>query len=326
MRAFYTVIFCVLLMACGDNKKEDDKQKYLPASNGNLNSISVVVDNLLWEDNLGESIRSIFAAPLNGLPNDEPLYRMRQIPPQVFDGFATRSRIILKIEKGSETASTKIMNDVLAKPQTIAVVSGKTDRDIIAELEENKGKIMDAFNKEEIQEKQRRINLSLLKDEDMETKLGFTIDIPSAYKIAKATDDFFWIRKSLSNTKTMDLMFYEVPLETISKDSTTMDIVKMRNNITKTKIPGEDDIYMTVEDAYAPFLFKTIVDNKEAYEVRGVWEVKGQYMAGPFITYAIKDEVNKRYLIADGYVYAPSLEKREYIFELESIIKSIEIK
>ncbi len=48
--------------------------------------------------------------------------------------------------------------------------------------------------------------------------------------------------------------------------------------------------------------------------------------AGPFITYAIEDEVNKRYLIADGYVYAPSLSKSEYIFELESIIKSITIK
>lgn len=326
MKAFYSIVLCMLLLTCGE-KKENDKTIYLPASNGNLNSISVVVDNQLWDDAVGETIRSIFAAPLTGLPVDEPLFNMRQIPPQVFDGFTTRSRTILKIEKGNLKPSTKIVNEAFAKPQTVAVVGGKTNEDIVNQLIENKAKILDAFNKEEVKEKQRRIKLSLLTDEEMENKLGFTVNIPSAYRISKSTDDFFWIRKNLSNSKTMELMFYEVPLESISKgDSTIVDIVKMRNNITKTEIPGEDDIYMAVEDAYAPSMFKAIIDNKPAYEVRGLWEMKGFTMAGPFITYAIEDKVNNRYLIADGYIYAPSLEKRDYIFELESIIKSIKIK
>ena len=297
-----------------------------PASNGNLNTISVVADNVVWEDKVGENIRHIFAAPLNGLPTEEPMFNMRQIPTQVFDGFAARSRIVLKIEKGNVEATTKIVHEAFAKPQTVVVVGGKTDQDIIAQLEENKAKIIDAFTKEEVKEKQRRIKLSLLKDEVMENKLGITINIPSVYRITKDEDNFFWIRKNLSNSKTMELMFYEVPFETISKgDSTIMDIVKMRDEITKTKIPGEDGIYMAVEDSYAPSMFKTIIDNKPAYEVRGMWLMQGFTMAGPFITYAIEDKINNRYLIADGYVYAPSLEKRDYIFELESIIKSIKI-
>ena len=325
MKVLNTVLFCVLLLACGE--KKDDSKIYLPASNGNLNSISVVIDNQLWESAVGDSIRNIFAAPLNGLPVPEPLFSMRQIPPQVFDGFTTRSRIVLKIEKGNVEARTKIVKEAFAKPQTVAVVGGKTNNEIIAQLGENRDKIIDAFNKEEVKEKQRRINLSLLADEEMEKKLGFTINIPSAYRISKASDDFFWIRKNLSNAKTIELMIYEVPLETISKgDSTIIDVVKMRNKITKSKIPGEDDIYMVVEDAYAPALFNTIIDNKSTYEVRGIWEMEGYTMAGPFITYAIEDKINNRYLVADGYVYAPSLEKRDYVFELESIIKSITIK
>lgn len=326
MRALYAVVLCLLLLSCGDEKKGDN-QKYLPASNGNLNTISVVVDNQLWEANIGETIRNIFAAPLTGLPVDEPLFGMRQLPPQVFSDFTTRSRIILKIEKGNIEPSTKIVNEAFAKPQTVAVIGGKTNQDIIDQLEANKDKIIDAFIKEEVKEKQRRIKLSLLADEAMEKTLGFTINIPSAYRISKATDDFFWVRKNLSNSKTMELMFYEVPFSTISKsDSTVVDMVKMRNEMTKTKIPGEDGIYMAVEDAYAPSLFEAIIDNKPAFEVRGLWEMQGFTMAGPFITYAIEDKVNNRYVIADGYVYAPSLEKRDYIFELESIIKSINIK
>ncbi|MDH7913722.1 DUF4837 family protein [Winogradskyella sp. SYSU M77433] len=326
MKALYALLLCITVLAC-DEKKQSDKQVYLPESNGNLNSISVVVDNTLWEGSIGENIRSIFAAPLMGLPVDEPLFHMRQIPPQVFDGFATRSRIILKIEKGNLKPVTKIVNNEFAKPQTVAVIGGKTDKEIVEQLKENAAKIIDAFNKEEVKEKQRRIKLSLLDDAKMESKLGFTINIPSVYRISKADDDFFWIRKNLSNSKTMELMFYEVPLESISKgDSTIVDIVKLRNEITKNKIPGEDDIYMKVEDAYAPGMFETIIDNKPAYEVRGLWTMEGYTMAGPFITYLIEDKINNRYLVADGYVYAPSLDKREYIFELESIIKSIKIK
>lgn len=326
MRALYTIMFCMLLMACGESKKENN-QAYLPASNGKLNHISVVVDNLLWEGNVGESIRSVFASSLTGLPLDEPMFNLKQIPPQVFDGFATRSRIILKIEKGAEESATKIANEALAKPQTIVIISGKTDQDIIAQINENKAKIIDAFNKEEVKEKQRRIKKSLLDVGEIEKGLGFSVNMPTAYKISKPDDNFFWVRKHLSNTKTIELMFYEVPMETISKgDSTIIDIVKMRNTITKTKIPGEDGIYMEVEDAYAPALFSTIIDNKPAHEVRGLWDMVGYSMAGPFITYAIEDRVNNRYIIADGYVYAPSLDKRDFVFELESIIKSITIK
>ena len=326
MRVLYSILFCVFLFSCGD-KKEGNNQIYLPASNGNLNNISVVIDNQLWEGGIGENIRNIFAAPLNGLPTDEPMFKIRQIPNQVFDGFATRSRIVLKIEKGNVETTTKIVNEAFAKPQTVAVIGGKTDKDIISQLKENKEKIIDAFNKEEVKEKQRRINLSLLVDDDMEKKLGFTVNMSSAYRISKSSNDFFWVRKNLTNNKTIELMFYEVPIETISSgDSTIVDIINMRDEITKTRIPGEDGIYMAVEDAYAPSMFKTIIDNKPAYEVRGLWEMKGFTMAGPFITYAIEDKINDRYLVADGYVYAPSLEKRDYIFELESIIKSIKIK
>jgi len=328
MRALYSILFCVLLLACGD-KKKDDSKIYLPDSNGSLNTISMVVDNQLWEGSVGENIRNIFAAPLNGLPTDEPMFSMKQIPPQVFDGFAARNRIVLKIEKGNPEASTKIVNEVFAKPQTIAVVTGKTNKDIIAQLKENKDKIIDAFNKEEVKAKLSRINKSLLDDAAIEKALGISIVMPSVYKIGKAEGDFLWIRKPLSGSSanTLDLMLYEVPMATISKgDSTIVDIVNMRNQITKTKIPSEDEIYMKVEETYAPSMFTTIIDNKPAYEVRGIWNMEGATMAGPFITYVIEDKINNRYVVADGYVYAPSFAKRNYIFELEAMIKSIKIK
>ena len=211
MRLIITILCFALFFSC--NNGEGGNQKYLSSSSGNINSISVVSDNIVWDGDVGESIRSIFAAPLEGLPQDEPIFSLTQIPTQVFSDFATRNRIILKIEKSDE-AKVSIHRNVYAKPQTVVLVKGKTNQEIISQLESNAPKIIDAFNKEEVREKLRRINKSLLKDEAMEQALGFKVDIPSAYRIAKAEENFYWIRKSISNNKeTMDLMFYSLPID-----------------------------------------------------------------------------------------------------------------
>lgn len=320
-------ILCIALLisSCGNDKS--GKKTYLPASQGSLNTIFVVSDNNDWQGEIGETIRSIFAAPIVGLPQDEPMFKLHQISPKVFKGKANKNRIILKIENQSDSTSTKINNNVYAKPQTVAVIQGKTEAEITAQLTQNKHKIIDAFNKQEIKEKQRRIKLSLLNVKSIEAQLGATLQIPSVYKIEKKNNNFFWIRKGLDKYKTVDVMLYQTPLENIRKgDSAIVDIIKLRNRITKTQVPGEDGMFMAVQEAYAPALFKTIIDNKTTYEVRGLWDMKGATMAGCFIMYVIEDKINNRYLIADGYVYAPSLEKSKYVFELEAILKSINIK
>ena len=90
--SFLTVL---LLLSCNDGNSK--KQRFVPESSGNINNITVVVDNLLWEDTVGEAIRNVLAAPLEGLPQDEPIFSISQMPTQVFSGFATKNRTVLKI-------------------------------------------------------------------------------------------------------------------------------------------------------------------------------------------------------------------------------------
>lgn len=320
------VIFSFLLLFNCEDKKE--KVTYLPSSSGDINTISVVTDNMYWDSEIGETVRGILAAPVKGLPSDEPIFSINQIPSQAFNADATKMRTILKIEKG-DTSNFKIDTNIFAKPQTVITVTGNTEDAIVALLNQNEAKIIDTFTKQEVGAKLTQIKRSLLKIDAIEADLGFTVDIPSAYRITKTQDGFYWVRKGLSPNKTMDLMFYSYPLDAIRKgDSTIVDIITMRDTMIKKAIPGEDGMVMQTEKAYAPSLYKAIIDNKPAYETRGVWQIADgkAVMGGPFINYAIEDKVNNRYLVAEGYVYAPSLDKREYIFELEAIIKSIEIK
>ncbi|TDU43534.1 uncharacterized protein DUF4837 [Gelidibacter sediminis] len=322
MKIIYTFALSLLLLTSCNNGKD---QRIISASNGNINNLLVVVDNLLWDDSVGETIRDVVAAPVPALNQEEPLFSLNQMPPAVFDGFATRSRTILKIEKGGP-AGVVIKNDVYARPQTVVVVSGKTDQEIKDELESNSDKIIAAFKKEELKENQRRIKKSLMDDKPLQEALGVKLNFQTAYRIAKQDEDFFWIRKQIP-TGTMDIMIYEVPLHTIKKgDSAIIDIVRMRDSIGKVHIPGPvEGSYMITEDAYTPYLSETELDGKFTYETKGIWDVKNAFMSGPFINYAIEDKANDRFLVIEGYVFAPSVEKRNNIFEMEAIIKSVKI-
>lgn len=317
-----------LLISC--NEGGSQKQRYVSESSGNINNLSVIVDNILWEDTVGEAIRNVLAAPLEGLPQDEPIFSLSQMPTQVFTGFATKNRTVLKIEKG-KLAATAILNDVYAKPQTVVVVSGKTNAEIIDQVNTNAEKIVAAFKKTEIKEQQRRIALSLFDDTPLKENLGISLKFPTAYRIAKKADHFFWIRKDIKTgigAGTMDILVYQVALNAIRKgDSAVTDIVRLRDSIGEKYIEGRlEGTYLATEKAYAPYIFETIIDNKPTLETKGIWDVKNDFMSGPFINYAIEDKVNNRYVVIEGYVFAPSVEKRDYTFELEAIIRSVKFK
>ena len=317
----FTVIF---LIAC--NNSESKGKRILSSSSGNINNLSVVIDNELWEGSIGEQIRLILGAPVYGLPQEEPLFNMQQMPTVVFSGFATKSRIILKIEKGKQ-ADIKFLKEVFAKPQKLILVSGNTNNEINELLEQNAEKIVAIFKDAEIKENQRRINKSLNTKNNIEETLGLTINFSTAYRIAKEDNSFFWLRKDIK-TGSMNIMLYEMPLGAISKgDDAINDIIKMRDSIGKAHIPGPlEGSYMITEEAYTPYLNETIIDNKPALLTKSTWEVKNAFMAGPFINYIIEDKINNRLIVIEGFTFAPSAVKRNHMFELEAIIRSVQIK
>lgn len=321
-----TICLVLVAFACKEKSKADKDQRILSSSAGPLNHVSVVIDNDLWKGNVGSAIRKHLAAPFVGLPQDEPRFNMNQIPPSVFSGFAAKSRLVLKVEKG-KAAAVKIVNNVYAKPQKVVVVSGANNQELVKAIDDNAKKICDAFTNQEISEKQRRISKSLHNTDKIEKNLGLSIKFPSVYRIAKEEDKFFWIRKDIT-TGTVNFMLYELPLSVINENEELIpQVIKIRDSVGKVHIPGElEGSYMITEEAYSPYLFKTVVDNKPTIETRGTWEVKKAYMAGPFANFLIKDEANQRYIVAEGFTFAPSIDKRNYMFELDAIIKSITIK
>ncbi len=322
MRFVYVSLLLTFLCLSGCSDEGGKKKgSYLPSSNGNINSLQVVMPNEYWSESVGETVREYFAAPTDGLPQDEPLFSMRQLPPNAFEGFARNSRLFLYVNKG-EKDTVIVKQNWYAKPQIGVSITAQNTDQLEEFIKDNHEAIIDVFKKSELKERQRRTNLSLLNLKGLSETFGIDLKVPSAYRIALATEEFYWLRKSLESGTT-NIMVYQVPLDYIDEENVIGSIIQIRDTIGSRLLPVEDDSPFITEAAYAPYLQEVELDDKKAYESKGTWEVKDAFMGGPFINYAIEDKANNRYLIIEGFTHAPSVEKRDLQFELESILKTV---
>ena len=323
MKPIYITLFALIaLVSCNNN---ETKEAYKQKSVGNINSLQILITDELWDDSVGEEIRNYFAASTEGLPQVEPLFSINQMDPSTFSGFIKSNRLFLHVTIGKEDKFTLVTNEY-AKPQTGAIITAKTKQGLIKLIAENQEEIIEAFFKSEIKERQRRTSISPLVIDSLKERFGLSIKMPSAYRIAHKGADFYWIRKDLKKTGSTNILIYEVPLNSISSDSNALrEILTIRDSIGGYHLPVEDNGRFGTDYSYSPNFYITELDENFAYKTKGVWDVKGEFMAGPFLNYAVKDEKNNRYLIIEGFTFAPAERKRNLQFELESIIKSAKI-
>ena len=304
------LFFLITALSCSDNQ-----QKLLPASSGNINNISVVTNDELWEGAVGEVIRENFGRPIYGLPQIEPIFSLSHIPSKVFSGFATKSRTILKIDV-SENEGVFNFKNTYASPQRIIQITAKSPDKIIEIINENLNSIYSTMYFNEIQEKQRRISKNLNKTQAIKNNTGVSLKFPSAYRVAKADTNFVWIRRDIE-TGSVNLFIQR------QRNQTEQSIIEKRDSISKIYIPGPvENTYMSTDLIYTPNTQEINVGGKQVFETRGLWEIEGQFMAGPFLNFQIKLG-DDDFIMLDGFVYSPGSTKREYIFELEAIMRSL---
>jgi hypothetical protein len=324
-KIFSAISITFLLISCVGNDK-----MILRESIGKINKVMVVAKISDWTGDVGEEIRSSFGELMVGLPQSEPILSVSQVAPNGFSSMMKASRNILIISEG-ETENFSVKKNLYANPQTIVYVQAKDDASIIKILQEHKKEIRRIFLDADLDFTQKIFQKEKVDENQYNTvkNLGLSLTIPNKFKTVDDTGDFLWLRNHLKSgiakSGSNNILIYSVPL----KDKTTVSdsIISVRNRIGKKYIPGsKEGMYMITEKAYTPFTFNATIDGKKAYETRGKWEVKDDFMAGPFLNYNVIDEKNNRLIVFEGFTYAPSVSKRAFLFELEAIAKSMKIK
>ena len=323
---FSIFIVSVILTSCIGTDKF-----VLRNSLGKVNKVMVVTKVSDWNGDVGSAVRNPFGDLVIGLPQPEPVLSVSQIAPNGFNSMMKVSRNILIIGKG-EKEDFYIKKNVYAQPQIIIYVYGTDDASIIKIFNKHKKEIIDAYISSDILMTQNIFKRKKLDDSQFKTlqNLGVSFTAPGNFKKVDDTGDFLWLRQHLTSgiakTGSNNILVYSVPI----KDETKIaeNIIVVRNSIGKKYIPGTDPetMHMITEEAYTPFTSEVVLDGKKTFETRGKWEVKNDFMAGPFLNYSVVDKKKNRIIVFEGFTYAPSVNKRAFLFELEAIAKSMKIK
>ena len=321
-KKLFLVLSLISFLFFSCKKQEEDVPR---KATGKINTISVIIDDQLWNGEVGDRIRSKFASPVIGLPQEEPLFTINQYSAKLMEGFMTDSRTIIVVKKENKNEFV-IKKNQYAEPQNVFHITGKTNTAILEIIEKSTPQIIQIIKETEIAENQRINAQSLINPIIIKNKFQISLQVPSGYFYAHQNTNFLWLKKEITSGNT-SILIYQVPINSIKKTPNQIaNIVKMRDSIGNLYIRGTElDTHMITEEGYAPYLFKTKLNGKVTYETRGTWELKNDFMSGPFVNYAIVDKEHNRILVLEGFCYSPSKEERDLMHELEAIIKSVDI-
>jgi len=296
----------------------------VPESSGNINALTIVMNQNYWNGTLGKSIKNSLMEPYEGLPFDEPKYDLYHLDPSIFTGFARSGRNIIVFQKDTSNQGFRLIKNLWARPQITGIITGEDSEVMKFYFEENFGLFTRSVDENERLEKIRRMSKSLNKEPELNEKFGLNLTFPDAYSVVKDTTNFIWIEKQVVKGH-LNIIAYTLPYN-IDLNKIEERIPKIRDSIGKLYIPGRvPGSYMITERAYLPYYYKTKVNNFDAILTKGTWEVQNDFMAGPYVNYIIKDTTNKRNIVIEGFAFAPSESKRDYMFELNTIITTMKL-
>lgn len=324
MKKIFLFLFSFCLLSCFENEQE---KKDLVAKNPylNQNSVTVLIPISLWNGKVGEKIREKFAAPIVGLHDCEAVFTLLPIHSNYFPSDAKASRNILIISSSFKTQISHVKNKY-AENQNIFTLQGKNEEILLNQLETSSKEIMNTFYNSELNLILAKNTINTKLQKQIKKKFLVDIQIPTDYEKALQGENFLWLRKDIGSGNN-NLLIYTASFSALyNKNALVTNSLFIRNQVSKIYVLGKTEgSYMITEQAYYPSFHTTEIQNNLAYEMRGSWEFHKDFMTGPYVNFAIRDNKRKRFIIVDGFAYNPVHSKKDLLFEMEAVIKSTKI-
>jgi len=307
----------------------NETESGLPPSNGTVAEVLVVIPNQQWETSVGAAVKSILLAEQEGLNQAEPLFEPMQIQHQDYKGLFERNRKTIRVFVSDTVKKNQLIarRDVFSSPQLIIDLHAKSDSEAILLLNERANSIIEMLH--DVERKRLILAFRSTKNialcEKIEKQFGFSLVVPESYYVAKSNDGFAWLR--LEAPKYSQAILIYTREFTDSAQFNPTQIIAYRNMIAKQNIPGElPGSYMSTDTIAEPVMRNVPFADTRAIETRGLWKTVGDFMGGPFLSYTFHDKKANKVVTLEGYVYYPSMDKRDLLMQLEAIMHSYEVK
>lgn len=324
------VLSTVLLWSC-----DQDASHVLPRYTGAPGEVICVMSESAYESRAGDIVHLFLGENRTSLPQAEPMFDVIQMNPSQVNQITQQHRNLLYVHLSSpddEEPRVVAQRNKWASMQMVITVYASSINEFDSLMAENGPSIVDKFNEFE------RKRLQSLYDsrshrgvsETLQER-GIELVVPSDCSIAETEERFVWIErqreKSVGGTMhdvLQGVLVYYYPY-TSDNAFTAEQILQVRDSVLKQHVPGPvEGSYMTTEYRLPPQSEAVNFNGSFAVETRGLWRTEGAIMGGPFISLTTLDEENQRVVTAEGFVFAPKFNKREYVREIEAMIYSLD--
>ena len=304
--------------------------------NGKLPKSTGQPYEVVLEGDTDSIVTKILTEEVPALPQPEPLCRLIQVKKGKTHGsyLLVRTRIVVNIPAAE--FAIRLSRNENASPQTVIRISARSPQQLREKL--NPEKLRQLVDEAELEHlasiistnpsKQNREMQQLVKK-----NFGISMNIPAEMNASKKAKNFIWISNNASsgmkNLIIMRVKSEERRTEKVKSEERRTEKVKSEerrvknsdafspqekqqiDSILRTNMPGEtDSMYMVI-----PVLSE-----------RGLWEMKGDAMGGPYVMRRINPGKNEDEIIIIGFVYAPEMKKKILIKQLEAAISTIKYK
>lgn len=313
------IALIVLFTSC------DSAGSFFSAS-GSTNEVFVIMDEAAWEGTPGRALFGVLNSNTKALPQPEPNFRILQLKPEDFTSTFKVARNVIIPEISNIYSYPKLTADLdkYAMGQVILNIHAPDSASFVEFITENKESIVDYFITKELER-----NAKYLKSQSqvpvarVKEVFGIDIHFPKGLPNITEHDNFYWATNNAPR-KRQDIVIYQFPYtsETVFEKDSLIDI---RNRVLGEYIKGSFDSQMTTATIYPPDYRKMETDGLFRAELRGLWEMTTDMMGGPFVMHAFVNEHTGMVVVVEVYVYAPEMNKRNLMRNLESTLYTISI-
>ena len=296
------------------------------AAGGAPYELIAVVEKPQWEGIVGDTLREIFASPVDYVNQYEPRMDLMRVMASAFEGFIKVHRNVLFVSVGPDKQlGISATKDQYADGQLIIYVTAPNNEAMASYLSENKEVFLTGF---EDAERERAIKLNRKHKEGVmvdkiQKMFGFTIDLPRGYTSRGTSGDSLLVTSFEYPVATQGIAIYSYPYSGKS-DFELENLIRQRDNFVKN-IPGPSKgSYMKTVDVYTPEVKYKRINGRFWAEMRGFWDLQGDFMGGPLLSWSTLDTENNKVVCIDCYVFSPKHGQRDLLRGLEHLIYSVE--
>ena len=234
-------------------------------------------------------------------------------------------------------AKTFVNRNRWAAGQVIYFMVGETENQLLDLFRSDAPGVIDQLKRDQIE--RHRATAFAVQGENMNTRtllavdMGVDLTMPASFQmvVRDTAKNFAWLRQDIKEQPSANIGPYvnsiivrKIPYE--SQEQLTADYAKRLINET-----GREYVQSTVENSFKqiddqnlPLLVQpTTINNNFALQLRGIWEMENDAMAGPFVAYLIHNPADGELLLAEAFIFAPNEEKRDYMEQLDMLLRGI---